>query len=667
MISIYKLVRKHFCFYLLSTVLFLFVFPGKSFSGNMFNSNTILAIEQERTVPAIPSTVFSNYFNNKEKEEESPISPLKNLTITGFYRALIYTRTLNDAYMTVSDPLRSVTVGDAFREPMLNLNVGAAPTKNTYFNYQMFFFPNYAGPTFDNKNLTLQFGVTLSGGIKTKIGKYDFTLGGANWQKLSKFTLWQNEGLNRFSTFDRRPWDDPTSIARYKDWNEQGTINQDVRWGRRPFQGVYMESIGMPGKLSTVFFYGKTDNSGGGSSFLTPKTPDQIFAGKLAKAFGRNSIGVNSFNRVANADSIKDIGIGYDVHTLEYVYFFKNIKFSGEIGAGSYYSPTHKRVYSDGVNLGFYIPKKFTKLPLNIQMFHIGTNFVNINTIVYNTSIAEAQQQSSTLANSQSLFPFNSPIVDIGQLTNNREGININTEFKIFSKIRFNIGYANTMEISRISNAVSYTHRVNGLTMSQINSFNTNIGPYNNISTLYRGYYETAHLSDTTANGKMAHDKHFNTLEVQGKYGGKFLQKSFFIFYNGFFNSVQSSFSLFNKMNDDAYMRVYSNEFDVYYNIFSRFTLVGYYGVERAIGNRFTDLNTSNPNAVSKDRNKPLVAPTNNPRDQTGQGIGFGFDIDLGKNVGLYYRQRWFDYSDKNFADDHYKGQEATVELKLTF
>jgi hypothetical protein len=660
MITHYKFIHR-----LILIVLLILIGPGlivNSYSAGIINQSNINLSNQQASV----NRPLLSDFLNKDADEKV-IPPLKKLIVTGFYRSLVYTRTMDDAYTQAFEPQRVVMIADGYREPMLNLNIGANPTKDTYFNYQMFFFPTYPGPTnnrnIDNANrtLSLQFGVTINGTIKTKLGKYDVTMGGSNWQRISHLTLWQNEGFNRFSTFDRRPWDDPTSTARYKDFNEQGTINQDVRWGRRPFQGVFIEGTNMPKKTGMVFFYGKTDNNGGGLSYLSPTYPDQFIGGRLSKNFGKNSISYNTFNRFANKDSVKDVFVGYDIHTIQYVYFYKLIKFTGEVGIGSYTDPKHPQHYSEGINLGVVLPKKYTFLPLNFQFFQIGPNFINLNSIVYNTSIIDAQQQSSGLANSQSIFPFNSPIVEIGQLTNNRKGLNLNTEYKI-GKLRINLGYANTMEMSHISNALSYNHRINALAVSRINPFVMGKGPYGRINTMFRGYYETVNLTDSSL-------KHFNTLEVQGKYGSKLMKKDLFIFYTGYFNSVQPMFSLFNKFNDDAFLRVMTNEFDLYYNVIPKVMLVGYYGLERVMGNNATDINTSNANAtntISNDK-KHLSVVTKLPRNQIGQGIGVGLDFDIGKDIGLYFRHRWMKYEDLNFGDDQYHGTESTIEIKATF
>jgi hypothetical protein len=59
--------------------------------------------------------------------------------------------------------------------------------------------------------------------------------------------------------------------------------------------------------------------------------------------------------------------------------------------------------------------------------------------------------------------------------------------------------------------------------------------------------------------------------------------------------------------------------------------------------------------------------PTNKPRDQEGQNIGFSADMSLGNSMGLFLRHRWFDYRDKNFADEKFIGYETVVELKVIF
>ena len=79
--------------------------------------------------------------------------------------------------------------------------------------------------------------------------------------------------------------------------------------------------------------------------------------------------------------------------------------------------------------------------------------------------------------------------------------------------------------------------------------------------------------------------------------------------------------------------------------------LTTYFGYERILGNYDTE----------------LALETGKPRDQQGTGIGFGFDIDLGRNAGLYLRHRFFAFEDRSFTKDQFQGQETLLEIKVAF
>ncbi len=586
------------------------------------------------------------------------VQKMNNLYIGGYYRAYLYHRKMDQAY-TGHTTNRHLSVGDGYREPMLLLFLGGNPTPSTNFGTQIFILPDYRGIGYENTDLNVQLGVMLYGDIKTNFGKFNIQAGGINWARLSHFTLWQNETYGRFSIFDRTPWEDAGNVAeRYKGFYNRGTINQDARWGRRAFQGLYIEGNGLPNGLSTVLMYGKTDNNGGVSSFLDNKFPNQLYAGKLKKSFRKNYIALNTFNSIATTDSVNGERKGYNIHTVEYLFKIKEFKLGGEAGLGSYGSPTYQRGWSEGINVRLFSPGKYSGIPLDLQFYQMGKNFVNLNGVMFNTSVGEARQTGVNLANSQSIFPFSSPVTEIGQLANNRRGLNLNSEFKIW-KLRFNVGYGNASELEKLSNKISYNHRVNGLAFSRLSLFMGGIGPYRRVNTFFRGYFEELTLADTTAEGRPLYNKYFNDLETQVKYKTKLLGREFFAYYLASFNSVGNKFSMIPDFSD-PYLKIVSNEFECYYALFPKLLLSGYYGIERAIANDRTDANTYNRDPL-KD------PPSYKHRNQTGQGYGFGFDIAIGENAGLYFRQRWFSFRDKNFADDHFRGQEATVELKVMF
>ena len=144
--------------------------------------------------------------------------------------------------------------------------------------------------------------------------------------------------------------------------------------------------------------------------------------------------------------------------------------------------------------------------------------------------------------------------------------------------------------------------------------------------------------------------KSYNTVDYSLKYGTTLNDRPLYVFYVGALSSAKESPSGFPSLSDDAYIFVQYHEFDVYYEVLPKFVLTGYFGIERAQGGRFSDW-----------------GETQLPRDQTGIGIGGGFDWTMSNNTGLYFRYRHMDFNDKNFELDHYKGYEMTLEFKTFF
>jgi hypothetical protein len=150
--------------------------------------------------------------------------------------------------------------------------------------------------------------------------------------------------------------------------------------------------------------------------------------------------------------------------------------------------------------------------------------------------------------------------------------------------------------------------------------------------------------------GKLLYRRHYNSLDAQLKFKNKILNKDFYFFYLGSFNSVQNKFNAVTVFDDAAYIRMQTHEAEFYYQLTQDFILAFYTGLERIICNEFTDL-----------------GPTGLPRNQTGQALGVGFDFAISNQTTLFFRQRWFSFEDKNFPGEKFNGTEGTVELKIFF
>jgi hypothetical protein len=242
-------------------------------------------------------------------------------------------------------------------------------------------------------------------------------------------------------------------------------------------------------------------------------------------------------------------------------------------------------------------------------------------------------------------------MVALGQMTNNRTGININTAFNI-GKVRMSAGYGVSSEIEAFQNRLTYSHLINQLTRSRFWrwQFPLNVGPYGRYDKVYRDAYQKVVLTDDSL-GFSTNPKKFNQLEVHAKYRTKLGHRNFFAFILGRYYTAQPELTLLPAFSEKAYIRQYNTEMELYYQITNPIYLNAYVGYERVLGNYQTQLDSE----------------TLRPLNQTGYGIGGGFDINLSKNAGLFVRHRWIFFEDTSFRLDKFSGQETMVELKVFF
>ncbi|MGB0431546.1 MAG: hypothetical protein ACPGLV_13815 [Bacteroidia bacterium] len=499
----------------------------------------------------------------------------------------------------------------------------------------------------------LLLGMNLYGSHSTEYGTFNVGFGGLQWVSISDLTLASFRGYNRFTLFERNPWDPVTNTVndRYASYFSQGNINQDSRWGERAFQGFNFAASGLPGGFNVHVLYGKTDINGG---FLT--IPNSSYGGKLQKSFDDGSfISFNTFNNLTYTDSLASGKIGFNVYTLQYNKGFKSgIEFQVEGGIGQYFSPLHDLGWGELVNAKLRLPKSITKIPIELHAFRVSPNVINNNAIYWNTAIEEASNNTipaGQVGSTNVLQPFASSMAPIGAITNNRQGINLNTELDL-KKLKLSIALGMAGELEGRSNQIALSHSVNQLTQSRIWRWNfpTQVGPYGRYNVAYRSVFDLIQLRDDSL-GTVVNPKRFSVIETQAKYSTKLFYRELHFFMLNRYSSVQKNWSPITVFNSNAYVRQYTNEFEAYYNLRKRIMVAAYFGYERVMANYDTQLDEQ----------------TLKPRDQEGIGYGLGLDVSLGKNAGLYLRHRWFSFNDRNFSLDQYSGQETLAELKIFF
>ncbi len=606
--------------------------------------------------------------------------PKGSLQINGFYRFFAtYNRqmmpyTLSSAPGDTVLP-RSLFIGDDAQLPNLLLNVsGQLPGGSSWgFDVRMFQFlngsisPSYGRQVPDSLrpdiqyplgsvplggNLGAMLGMNLYGNFKTKYGSWNTTVGGIQWLAISDLTFASWKGYNRFMLFERNPWDPMGSNVanRYKQYYDQGSIDQDARWGNRAFQGVVVNGSQLPGNLSCTLMAGKTEQNGGFT-----QTPNYAFGGRVKKNFAGNAfVSLNSISTRNFTDSLATEQFGLNVITTEFQYQQFGVLLKGEVGMGDYFSPNHNEGWGEVLQLKASNVIKGDKPVIELHYFRISPKVVNNNGVYWNTSVREYTVNdipAGSIGSSSLLLPFGSSVTRVGQMTNNRQGLNLNIQAKV-QRLKISAGIGAAAEINPAAAVITVGHPINQFTRSRFWRWNfpANVGPYGRYSDVYRDVYETVKLSDDSL-GVVVNKKFFNAAEVQLKYEHDIAGHESYFFALLQANTCSRDLSAIPVTNEEAYVRQYASELEWYFRVTPKFVFNAYAGIERTIGNYLTE--------ISEETFRPL--------NQFGKAFGIGGDIDLGKNTRLYFRHRWFTFEDTSFPLDAFQGRELVVELKAFF
>ena len=298
-------------------------------------------------------------------------------------------------------------------------------------------------------------------------------------------------------------------------------------------------------------------------------------------------MGYNFLSSWADTDSLMNGKRSYAIHTYELHKKWNKIQFELELGIGRYQSPSEQLDYGEAV-FAYIRTDKTTKIPLQIQLYRISPQFVNVTGNFLNTSVLEVFPNVAGVG-STIRTPYQSPIVGLGAPVNNRQGGSINADVSI-GRLKLNAGIGVFAEIDTSYAGVSYIHNVNSQTLSRIYLFGQNWGPYNALNSTYRGVFEEVNIIDTTASGIPSFKKYFNTIEFQIKYNNSIFGKEFYIFSLTRLNSCQRQFNILPRLGGQALIQQLSQEIDLSMELSPKAIVVISYGIEKIIGNEFTDI-----------------------------------------------------------------------------
>lgn len=571
-----------------------------------------------------------------------------NISFTGFYRFLGYIRNQTTTFPNNSGKTTAIMIGDFYREPMLLLKMKGLTKDEISFGADFMINSLYKGVNEDlNRELTLELGLNLKTSISTRYGKFNIKTGGVSWYRQSRLTVWGNQSFNRTSIYDRRPQTPLTENPRdrYTKFYNSGLVDQGVRYGNRAFQGLFVEGLKLPLNFHIKGVIGKSNFNR--SEFATNDNFTGCF--KVKNILDDSlSISYQHLNSTADIDSIGLYQRKYKINTFEIDKKWDNIRLQLETGIGQYSD------LEEDLSLGdaFIANLKTTRASLvgfNLQVYRLSPQFVNVTGNLLNSTVLEVFPNIEGVGASVRL-PFKSPMVGLGFPVNNRQGGALNADFDL-GKFKINGGVGIFSEIESSSAGISFIHNVNSETISRLNLFAQNWGPYNFLTSNYRRVFETVELSDGDENGNVDYLKYFNTIELQTKYNLQLFNRNIYLFTLTQINSCQKSFEAIPIFSDDALINQSSLIVDVSCELNPKTSMVMSYGLERVKGNELTDLDEE----------------SGKPRNQSNRLLGIGLDYKVGDQAMIFIRQNFYKFSDPNFSDNQLQGTETMLELKINF
>ncbi|MEM9023464.1 MAG: hypothetical protein AAGB22_06965, partial [Bacteroidota bacterium] len=589
-----------------------------------------------------------------------------NLSVNGYFRMYALQRSLRDPFVVIpgnqfaNTPTNVLGVGDRYRDPpYMLMNVSTKPNSRTYIGMDFSFGSFFNGDLDTERQLTLNLGINLIGSIRTTHGKFTVQAGGINWYRISDLTFGAFN-VTRYSLFERSPWGPNVhSVQRGRNLMETGQASPTARFGKQAWKGFILEGYELPEDFSFTMMFGKTAVN----ADLTDSIPNFAYGGQLKKSFGKNFLAYNTMNYTNYTDSLAEVKAGINLHTLEYRWTWKDILFTGEVGMGrQYLEQASVDDWGEAITLKFKTPKRLTFLPIELGLFQLSPKFRNffgafqsLETTINNNL---DQTPGGGIANGTAAS-FGGSIADVGQLTNNRRGFFLNTEYEI-GGFKINVGNMVSREIDIMDRGLAFGHKINGLPFSRFVTFSNNVGPYGRWTSFFRGFVQGVAITDIdTATGLPFNQTAFNSFQVQAMQQLTVFKRTLFIHYLALLGSAQDYYSVIPVFSDAAYLRAHYHEWDVFYEVNSWLTPVLSYGFERVWGNRQTGLGDNVTGVVGEVENDPV--------NQTSTHIGLGLDMIFSETTGLYIRHRRFTQKDDSFTLDDIKGNETTIEFKIFF
>lgn len=598
---------------------------------------------------------------------------LDNIQLSGTIRLLGIYRNMKEYYRDMATspknfsiydyPLASVgtNVGGGF--PQLELNLTSKISPRFLFNVGYSFANTMTGDGYGNagRSASSRQNLFFNGKINAGAVRFDIMAGGILWTGLSRFTMGQPE--YRDSYFNRLPWDwYRNSSLRYEEYYSLSRNVGAEANGRSPLIGFVAKTDILPLGVKVTTLYGRT-NTNVPVGLYTKHFPSYTVGVRVEKIiftrYVAGKIGLNYRGRFNEENAGNGIPINQEMYTLDFNLKVRKVRFAGEAGTSmmkgrnigdnpSDFSTPHTQ-QGYGFSLKAELDRDLTTLPISLEYYHIDKWMASQDGSIINGNPKLSTDVLYDLYYQQNLAQ------EIGIIVNNRQGINLKAE-KNVGKLKVQFGAAWSQDLTSNGDTVTFQHRVNSFSRSRFHPWFNAGGNYGRIKSGWMRTYEVVTITDKANGISTDYLKGYSAMELLLKYKITLFSRDLILLNYNSYNSVQDRLAVLG-VTDDAFVRVFFEDFTASYKLSKKVSIVGNFGIERALGGKRTTGGTA----------QEIASGNTKPIDQVGHAYALGIDYDFAKNAGLHLRHTWMDHKDRNWSDDRFKGTETNIELKIFF
>ncbi|MDB5274053.1 MAG: hypothetical protein JWO58_2420 [Chitinophagaceae bacterium] len=622
-----------------------------------------------------PSSVY-NFLNPADRQTTGAAAfvnnVLDNIQISGTIRLLTIYRNMDKYYTDMQSspknisiydyPLTSVgtNVGGGF--PQLEFNMTSRISPRFLFNVGYSFANTMTGgtaPVGSNNTASSRQNLFFNGKINAGAIRFDISAGGVIWSSLSNFTM--SQAQYRDSYFNRLPWDwYRNSSLRYEEYYSLSRNIGGQANGLSPLLGFVAKTDILPLGVKITTLYGRT-NTNVPVGLFTTHYPSYTVGVRVEKIiftrYVAGKVGFNYRGKFSEESAAGGVANNQEMYTLDFNLKVRKIRFAGEGGTSMLKNRLIGDIPTDvasahtqqgyGFSLKAELDRDLTTLPISLEYYHIDKWMVSQDGAIINSNPKTLAQGSDQLYD---LFFQQNLAQEIGVLVNNRQGINLKAE-KNVGKLKIQFGAAWSKDLTNLGDTVTFQHRVNSFSRSRFHPWFNAGGNYGRLKSNWLRTYEIVTITDKANGISTDYLKGYSAMELFLKYKITLFSRDLILLNYNSYNSVDDHLKVLGTDNS-SFIRVFFEDFTASYKLTKKVSVVGNFGLERAVGG---------------DRTQTVSATDNRHINQFGHAYALGVDYDFAKNAGLHIRHTWMDHKDRNFDRDQFKGTETNVELKIFF